>query len=241
MAALLAATLLLTTAAPVVQAAGFCSLANHGYYQIYVSRTAGSVGASYFDRIQGEAHVRDLNICVGSDPGQGGSFVLPANVQGTSGIIYQLGYGKFAGDPNLKWVYADGDSVMHYVAGFTPAIGVEYRFQIQKVSGLIRFTITDIDSDVVVAQFTKGSWSTSVNLAWWGYETWDSFSAHGRMAGEPFIDVTHMGYSHNENSTLYYRTGITSSVVYNTSGQSNHHGHIRNRYYTGDTLDAETH
>lgn len=241
---------LFSVGADKVAAAGSCTLATHTYTHIYVEKYASAIpdASVYFDMVRGDATVRDLDICVGSTAGQGGSFVLPANIQDdTNGPIIQLGYGKWAGRSDLFFVYQlKGQEAKEWYPGhnFKPIVGDRIRFTITKgyLSG-------NVVTTYIINNLTRGTndsmtvagWLVSPQHAWWGYETWDSYSRHGHVAGQPAINAAYLGYSGDANTTIYYRSGMTSSDVKNTSGQSNHHGHLINWVYGSDGLDAETH
>ncbi len=236
MMALSASAAMTSTAA----AAGLCSLANHGYYQIYVTKTTSVSGG--FDLARGTASVANLDICVGSSSGQGGSFVLPANIQRTDGLIVQLGYGKWAGRTDQFFVWTpngDGAAVEWTAGGWKPITGHKYRFSIERVfvSGTPKLMYTIEDLNVPGSRVDAfGINVVSLSQAWWGYETWDSYSAHGHLASDSqHVDMKSLYYRVSGGGTTQY-TNITT--VFNNSGQSNHHGHL---ILSNTGLDGETH
>ncbi len=108
------------------QAAGVCySLGN---YHDWVGKNASAIGdgSTWFDRVQGDAYVRDLGLCVGAH--NGGTWVLPANVDNNGSTLFQLGYGRGI-DYNggaLSFVRTDSSGNPIVLGGITPQIGGRY-------------------------------------------------------------------------------------------------------------------
>ncbi len=232
-------------------------MASHGYYQLTLNKFASDVGGSYFDLVRGDLTIRNLDICVGGSAGNGGSFVLAANIESSAGFATQLGYGQEAGSGSLFFFYARGNppDEIKWSTTYLPVVGDRYRFSITRVSGDgglpdTVFKIQNLDAGGSSSKVFSG-WPSGLNHAWWGAETHDSFSAHGVPAGQANQNVAYMGYSPNNSSTISYRSGLTCSDVFKNfvwDGSSDHtgcngfrHGHVGNWVYGGDKLAVESH
>jgi hypothetical protein len=249
--ALFAAAIGLPTAtASPVQAAGLCGEPKQDAYLILVARSADDPGipGTYMDLVRGEVTVRDLDVC--TLPTEGGTFVLPANVENTvTGSIFQLGYGQVAGEATEKFVFAAGSAQMQPWPDpdFVPIRGDRYRFSIWKTTlpngnSVPQFGIRNLRTNAASFQLIGSvNWTTNYKLAWWGAETWDTASNHGSEAGTAPTTLSYMGYSPNTEGTIYYRSGMTSSDVHYVGPIPYHHGHIVNWVYGGDGLDIHTH
>ncbi len=236
-------------------AVGFCSLASHGYYQVLVHKDISQITGNYFDLVKGDAYARDLDVCIGASQTQGGTFVLPANVQEEPGMgpgIFQAGYGKRTTDGSILFFYANGDATAIAISGATPSIGHRYRFRIQKDSNAHPdFYIDDVTtgSGAWSNTTTNTSYSIVYDYAWWGFETWDSYSHHGPNLPDPGVGMAYMGYSSDLSTTTFYRSGMTvSGDVCKCGGDwsqvdGNHQTvlTIGNWVYGGDKFDAEVH
>jgi hypothetical protein len=235
--------------------AGLCALAQHGNYHLVANKFARDVNATAtrFDMVRGDAYVRDLDICIGASAGQGGSWVLPANVEGDSGEIYQLGYGRAVGRGSNYFVYALGSPLAVEITGVTPIAGHRYRFEITKRAtfNTVSFKITDLStspSALVWSWDTNHPWASLMNHAWWGYETWDSFSTHGVRPGKPGVGMAYMGYRANNESTVRYLSDMTCSDIWKNftwDGSTGNNGCTGKRravlgtwVYGGDRLDG---
>jgi hypothetical protein len=242
-----------TTTTPSLFGAGFCSLAQHGYSHIVANKFATDLGASYFDVVRGDAYVRELEVCIGTSAGQGGTWVLPANVESTTGEIYQLGFGRGAGRLGNTFVYALGSPSAIEIRDVSPVDGHRYRFEIFRHApgNTVSYRITDLSASATVWSFDSShAWSTAADHAWWGFETWDSASHHGVSAGKPGINMSFLGYSTNTENLIRYRSGMTCADIWKNftwDGSSEHNGCSGKRRgpvgtwtYGGDMLDAIT-
>lgn len=221
--------------------------------QIYVEKYAADAPGSgtFFDRVQGDATVRNFDVCTGVDldPNdcltQGGTAVLPANVQNDiTGHVYQLGVAQFAG-LSKKFVYTNStDLCARNWPTITPIVGHRYRFIIYRDSnGKVVYQIDDLaTSGIDSTMYTNYTWSTSRKHAWWGYETWDKNSSFGVAAGSSQNQMAYMGYSKDGSGTIYYRSDLTTSDIRkNSHAETSDHGHIGDWVFNNDMLSAESH
>src|SRR4051812_35010638 len=144
--------------------AGFCSLAQHGYFHVVANKFASDLGGKYFDVVRGDAYARQLEVCIGTSSGQGGTWVLPANVESTTGEIYQLGYGRGAGRLGNTFVYALGSPTSIEIKSVAPIDGHRYRFEIfrRATYNTVSFRITDLSlASVVWSLDTSHAWSSA--------------------------------------------------------------------------------
>jgi len=233
--------------------AGFCALAEHGYNHIVANKFASDLGAKYFDLVRGDAYVRELEVCIGYSAGQGGTWVLPANVESTTGEIYQLGYGRGAGRQSNYFVYALATPTAQEITSAAPIDGHRYRFEIYKrtTSSTVSFRITDLTTATVVWTFDSDhAWSSAADHAWWGFETWDSASHHGVSGGKLGVQMAYLGYSTETESFTRYRSDLTCKDIWKNftwDGSTSHDGCTGKRIgsmgtwvYGGDMLDAIT-
>ncbi len=239
--------------APALAAVGFCSLASHDFYQVFVHKDINDVSGNYFDVVRGDVYARDLDVCIGVSPGQGGTFVLPANVQQKAGVgpgIFQAGYGKRATDGAVRFVYANATSTIIVLSAPSPVIAHRYRFQINRDSaGHPDFILNDLtNGSLIWSNTTTGtSWTGTYDLNWYGFETWDSFSHHGPNLPNPGVNMAYMGYSTDLNTTITYRSGMTvSGDVCKCGGHwadvDNNHQTVLTMgtwFYGGDKFDSE--
>lgn len=236
-----------------IYAAGLCAFAKHGHYHVVANKFAREVGATHFNMIRGDAYVRVLDVCIGISAGQGGSWVLPANVESDTGDIYQLGYGRAAGRGSNYFVYALGSPTAIEIKDVAPISGHRYRFEIVKraLYNTVSFKITDLSTSpasVVWSSHSSRPWSGAMNHAWWGYETWDSFSTHGVPAGKSGVAMAYMGYRSNVDERIHYRSSMSCSDIWKNftwDGSAGNNGCTGNRRavlgswaYTGDEFDA---
>lgn len=246
-----AATLFSPT--PTLAAVGLCSLASHDFYQVFVHKDINEVSGNWFDDVRGDVYARNLDVCIGGTAGQGGTFVLPANVQQKAGVgsgIFQAGFGKRATDGSIKFVYANGTATAIVLSAPTPTIAHRYRFEIKSDSaGHPDFLLTDLTNGLLIwSNTTTGtSWTGSFDLNWWGFETWDSFSHHGPNLPGSGVNMAYMGYSTDLNTVITYRSGMTvGGDVCKCGGNwaqvdGNHQTvlSIGNWVYGGDKFDSE--
>lgn len=196
-------------------AVGFCSLASHDYYIVYVQKDINNVVGNFFDDVRGDAYARDLDVCIGGSPGNGGTFVLPANVQQKANVgpsIFQGGFGKRATDTSIKFYYANQQPDSIVITSVAPIVGHRYRFDISRdSSGHPDFHFTDVSTATLIWSNTSTttSWVSTFDLTWYGYETWDSFSHHGPNLPGAGTNMAYMGYSTDFNTAISYRTGMT--------------------------------
>lgn len=254
----LVAAVVLTTNSMVLpvpaEAAGLCSLAEHGNFHIVVNKFADEVGATYFDLVRGDLTVRSLDVCVGS--GNGSTYILAANIETAGGQIIQVGYGQISGFIGRRFYYAFGsaDAIEWPDSSFLPVVGDRYRFSITRLvePGGIADTVFKIQNldHPATSTVERAGWYSGLNHAWWGAETEDSASAHGVLVGQANQNLAYMGYSPNTSGSVYYRSGLSCTDVFKnfTWDGSNgaacagtRHGHVGTWVYGGDKLAPETH
>jgi hypothetical protein len=236
--------------------AGVCFGASPETNQKYAERDSSYIGDPYFDHVRGTAKAQQLEVCVGSssnppEVSAGCTFVLPANIQSGSGsTIYQVGYGRCAGEGSNYIVYAYGDSTAHRAPnginnnGIILTDGHLYSFHIYKrSSGRVSYDVFDNNTaQYVWTWYPTASWGTSLSHAWWGYETTDDASDHGHSHGDlDYIRMYAMIYNGSNDDQNHYRQPTASEVICNGTGcASNHHTHISTTIYASDTFDADT-
>lgn len=208
------------TAPEVAASGGACLIANHTNSHIFIRHETNMIsGAQYFDDVAGRSSIRDLTPCVGY-PG-GGTFVLPANVSG-GGYIYQLGYGEMVigGDGSPYFYYALGSPDAIRINSPRPILNHTYIFHIYKRStGRVSFDIYDEHAGAYVwTYYPSNGWPTSLDVAWWGFETWESESRHGGTAlGQTAI--WGMTYSWEDVTTSTTKKGFTCSYPITSNNQ----------------------
>lgn len=227
------------------EAAGVCySLGN---YHDWVGKNASAIGdgSTYFDRVQGDAYAQNLGLCVGAH--NGGTWVLPANVDNNGSTLFQLGYGRGI-DYNggaLAFVYTDNSGNPIEVTSTWPGVGNRYRFIIWPNGGMVAYTIDIWNGSgwvFVWGHTTSYTWPTSLTHAWWGYETWDQASSMGPESTSGTVHTAYMGYSGNASGTVYYRSGLAAGdFVTDTNCCSNWHRAVGTWVYGNDVADAWTH
>jgi hypothetical protein len=255
--ALLATVLLATNAATdpaPVDAAGLCSIAEHGNFHIVANKFADEVGATYFDIVRGDLTVRGLDVCIGS--GNGATYVLAANIETALGQIVQIGYGQISGFTGRRFYYAFGSAaaIEWPDTTYLPIVGDRYRFSITRFvePGGLQDTIFKIQNlgHPSSSTVTRSGWYSGLNHAWWGAETQDSASAHGVPAGSSNQNLAYMGYSANTSTGTYFRSQMTCADIFKNftwdgSGgaacSGTRHGHVGTWVYGGDKLAPETH
>jgi hypothetical protein len=238
-----------------VDAAGIChSLGNYHIWHGRNIEDALPANSEAFDRVQGEATVRNLDICIGNN---GGTFVLPANVdnEGYSAnpLHFQAGYGRAANIDSgaLRFYYAGPNGNPHEWCCINPVVGTRYRFIIWRSdSGLVNFRRYRLDGGTWVNEstiYTSWAWPASTSAArlthaWWGCETWDQVSDHGPHVGNGSINMAYLGYSTDDSGSISYRTDMANPAPRNFSGWGdNHHGHVGDWVYNNDMINCETH
>lgn len=251
-AALLALGLLPGVAAPVA-AAGPCNqntLPAASTNQMYVEKLIANIsGADHFDGVRGDAYIRNLDQCIGTS-GQGGTFVLPANVQNdVTGTIFQLGYGEI---PNYtsRWYYADGsvDAIVKTSSACPAVNGHRVRFTIlRNSSNRPVFSIDDLTAGCGLSWTGVTPWSVAQDHAWWGYESWENASGLGPQVGvDSDVHMAYMGYS-TEDGGWAYRSGLSATYgSCETCVKRNHSysyitGHIGDWVYGNDDFNVHTH
>lgn len=245
----------LATPPPTNAAVGFCSTAAHGYFQIYVDKHANKIGdgSSYMDKTEGVAEVATLNVCIGSDSGNGGTFVMAANIQSdATGRIFQVGYGKEATDSREYFYYANGTSaaLRWPSSGFLPVVGHEYRFVIYPSGGNAAFKIEDVDTGASSTLYGSKPWGTDLNRSWWGYEAWDLTSTMGPYAGDGSARMRSLKYHGNASGIAITRDGWGAGYgdgnevhknFISQDPQNDRSAHTLTTTYPNDTLAVHTH
>jgi hypothetical protein len=146
-------------------------------------------GAEYFQSVYGQTIGRNLQDCIGTDL-TGGTWVMPANIQGTLGSnnFVQIGYGRKLNGP-LRFWYTPVDNVAGAAQVATwapdPIVGRRYavRISLFKNPDLWRFYIRDMTTDTVWSQDIARHFGASANRAIWLYETHDPGSVMGTTEG----------------------------------------------------------
>jgi hypothetical protein len=212
-------------------------------YQAWEGKNASAIGdgSTYFDRVRGDAYVRNLALCIGNS---GGTWVLPANVDAGDGRVLQIGYGRRNdfNNGNLTFVATDDHGTPYEITSVRPVLGHRYRFEVVRNSGgypTQRIYELRNGSWVQIWSTTTPSyvWNSDYDHAWWGYEVFSSQSSMGSQLGSATPQMAYMGYSGNASSTISYRSGLTS-VAKNYTGQAQWVCSIGDWVYGDDMLNC---
>ena len=195
--------------------------------------------------MRGDAYVRNLGLCIALH--NGGTFVLPANVDNNVATLFQLGYGRGI-DYNggaLSFFRTDSSGNPIVIGGITPQVGGRYRFLVFSNGGLVEYEIQLWNGSTwgyVWSLVTGYSWTSALKHAWWGYETWDQASSMGPESTSGTVHTAYMGYSGSANGTVYYRSGLAAAdFVTDTSCCSYWHRAVGTWVYGNDMADAWKH
>lgn len=249
-AAILAVGAVGSSASPAAALGGTCAVATHSFYQVYVEKYVAS--STYITDVSGQSKIVGLNICTyGAFAGNGGTFVMPANLQNdTTKRIYQLGYGRTAIDSAPYFFYAEASPDAVKITSPRPVDGHTYTFHIYRRSaGYVSYDIRDMTTGLYVWTYYpttpfNASSAAYQNHAWWGFESWDSESALGYKNGQAITDIRDITYT-PAGGVQTWRSGMTCASVGKTFDWDGSGGapcslavkaNIDSIHYSGDTL-----
>lgn len=243
-----AVALLIPAATPVLAADPTCFPSTRISNKIAVIKDyRTNPGDALFYFVDGEATVRDLQNCTGTGLGQyHGIAVLPANMQGSSGI-YQLGWQE-AQLYGRRFILAhESESAIPWPGNWTPQLGLRYRFEIliNSTQDWVFYKITKVETGTFESYYMSGapSHANLPSLAWWGYEQLDNKSGIGPVHGLELVRMSRMRYKYMGLSVPLIRTDIDKADpddYYRDAGlESCYHGHVQDTTYNNDTLSAD--